>query len=66
MIYIRKKLEAAGKTMTQLAAELDVSPPTVSDWANGKKLPNADKLPAIAEALGCTIDALYVPDKEVS
>lgn len=63
MIYIRKRLEAADKTMTQLAKELGVSHPTISDWANGKKMPAADKLPAIARALSCTIDELF--EKEV-
>lgn len=58
-LTIRKRLEAADKTMTQLAKELGVSAPTVSDWANGKKMPSADKLPSIASALGCKIDELY-------
>ena len=59
MLYIRKKMEAADKTVTQLAKELGVSGPTISDWANGKKCPTADKLPRLAAALGCTIDELY-------
>ena len=28
-------------------------------WENGSILPNAAKLPELADALGCSIDALY-------
>lgn len=51
--------KAAGITQAELAAALGVSQTVVSDWESSKKYPSADKLPAIAEALGCTIDALF-------
>lgn len=65
MLYLRNKLLKTGKSAAQFARELGVSPPTVCEWMSGRKLPTADKLPAIAAKLGCTIDALYIDDKEV-
>ena len=67
MIYIRKKMEAAKTNVTQLAQRMGVSCPAVSNWASGKSTPDADKLPDLAQALGCSIDELFVDDeKEVS
>ena len=48
--------KAAGLTQAALAAILGVSQ---AAWESGAKLPSAHKLPAIAEALSCTIDDLY-------
>ena len=48
-----------GKTQGTLAYELGVSRAAVAMWESGKAIPTADKLPAIAAALGCTIDDLF-------
>lgn len=51
--------KAAGYTQVQLADRLGVSQPTIAVWETGKAYPRTDMLPAIAETLGCTIDALF-------
>lgn len=63
MLRIRECREAAGLTVTQLADRLSVTPSAVCQWESGLTVPSVNKLPAIASALGCTIDALY--EKEV-
>lgn len=45
--------------MLDLAKKLCVSVPTVSRWESGEDFPAAARLPALADALGCTIDELY-------
>jgi transcriptional regulator with XRE-family HTH domain len=45
-------------TQQELAEILGVSQSTVAMWETNNSLPRADKLPAIAKALGCTIDEL--------
>ena len=54
--YYRKKAEL---TQAELAQQLGVSQANISQWEKGESLPRADKLPAIASALNCSIDALY-------
>ncbi len=54
--YRRKN---AAITQVELANILHVSQSTISAWESGENYPTADKLPIIAEALGCTIDDLY-------
>lgn len=51
--------KAVGLTQAALAAIIGVSQASVAAWESGVKLPSAHKLPAIAEALSCTIDDLY-------
>ena len=50
-----------GKGLTQsgLAKLLGVEQATVAMWEVGTNNPTADKLPKIAEILGCTIDDLF-------
>jgi len=45
-------------TQQELAEILGVSQSTVAMWETNNSLPRTDKLPAIAKALGCTIDEL--------
>lgn len=47
-----------GYTGEELAERLGVSPQTVSKWENAKCLPETAELPALAEALDCSIDSL--------
>lgn len=54
--------KAAGKTQDQLARELGVSRSSVAMWEVGAISPNAQKLPALAKALGVTINDLYKPE----
>ena len=56
---IRERMEARGILPVQLADAMGVSPGAVGKWVYGKAYPSADKLPKLAELLGCTIDELY-------
>lgn len=56
---IRELMEERGLMGYQVAEALGVAPSAVSKWVSGQGAPRADKLPALAELLGCTIDALY-------
>lgn len=59
MSYFKELRERAGLTQIQLAAALNVSQSTVSQWETGAALPTTDKLPKLAEILGCRIDDLF-------
>lgn len=63
-MLIRKRREQAAMTQAQMADALNVNRATVAMWETGKSNPRAEMLPAIAQLLGCTIDALY-DEKEV-
>ncbi len=56
---IRKLRESAGIGQIQLAAAAGVTQAAIAKWETGTAFPRADKLPLIADRLGCTIDALY-------
>lgn len=45
-------------TQEQLGAMVGVSKPTVSNWENDRRTPDADNLRALCKALGCTADYL--------
>ena len=51
--------ERHGISQKALAQTVGVGRSTVAMWENGSILPNAAKLPELADALGCSIDALY-------
>lgn len=55
---ISKKRKDLGLTQIQLAEKLNVSNRAVSKWENGDGFPDITSLPAIAQALGITIDEL--------
>ena len=56
---IREMRQAAGLTQAELAAKVKVNQTAVSQWERESVLPSCDKLPELAEALNCTIDALF-------
>lgn len=56
---IRRLRENRGLNMTQLASAMDVTVVAVRKWELGEAMPSADKLPALADLLNCSIDALY-------
>ena len=62
-LSIKPIRENLGISQHQLAAKLGVNQTAVSQWERGAALPGCDKLPALAEALGCSIDELF-SDKE--
>ncbi|HJB81105.1 helix-turn-helix domain-containing protein [uncultured Flavonifractor sp.] len=59
---IREHREAMGLTRIQVADRLGVTKVAVRKWEVGLAMPNADKLPALADLLNCSIDALYGRD----
>lgn len=59
---IREHREAMGLTRIQVADRLGVTKVAVRKWEVGLTMPNADKLPALADLLNCSIDALYGRD----
>lgn len=48
-----------GLTQAALASILGVTQSVVAMWERGAVLPAASKLPEIADALNCSIDALF-------
>ena len=56
---IRKMRENAGYTLCEAARLMGVRPPSFSAWESGASFPTANKLPALAELLDCTIDDLF-------
>lgn len=60
---IRARRQAAGMSLEDLAAAVGCTRQAAWRWECGDVLPTADRLPAIAAALGCSIDDLYrTPD----
>jgi transcriptional regulator with XRE-family HTH domain len=51
--------KAAGFTQAELAAELEISQRMVAYYEHPEAMPPAHLLPAMAKALGVTIDQLY-------
>ena len=49
----------AGLTQRELAAKLGIGQSAVSMWEQGERVPPSAKLPALAEALNCSIDDLF-------
>lgn len=48
-----------GMTQAELAKKLNVSQSNIAMWESGVSTPSGDRLPKIADALNCSIDALY-------
>jgi len=61
---IQKTRSAAGLTQEQLAAAVGVSRQTVAKWESGETSPDLEHAAALADALGCTVDALVNFDSE--
>lgn len=45
-------LNISGKTQKEVAQEVGVSAPTMSDWVSGKKYPRIDKIELLAKQFG--------------
>lgn len=56
---IKSLRTARGMTLAELARRCGVTLVAVHQWEAGTTFPSADKLPMIANSLGCTIDDLY-------
>jgi len=55
---LRYYMEQNGKSQADLMRYMNVSSATASDWVNGRKMPRADKLQAIASWLGIQLSNL--------
>ena len=51
--------EALGLSKAELGRRCGVTGPAVKAWEDPGRYPEAEKLPLIADALGCSIDALF-------
>jgi len=58
-LKIKELRLAANLNQKDIADRLGVDRTTVTCWENGTSMPRADLLPKLADALDCTIDALF-------
>lgn len=56
---IAELCKAAGKSQDHLAREIGVSRSSVAMWEVGATSPSTEKLPQLADSLGCSIDELF-------
>ncbi len=59
MTAIKRLRERAGLTQAQLAEKVGASQSAVALWETGARMPRADKLPKLAEVLGCSVADLF-------
>ena len=57
---LSKRLAMSGKTQADLAAYMNTSQASVSNWVNGVKLPRMDKIDRICEFIGCSRSDIVV------
>lgn len=62
MIDFKNFRKEASLSQQEIADKLGVSQQCVAKWESGESLPRADKLPQLAEILGCTVDELLKTD----
>ena len=62
---LKRLLAERDKTQAELCRRLKVSSANASDWANGKKIPRADKLQAICVWLNCELSDLLEENLKV-
>lgn len=55
---------AAGLSQKQLAELMQVTQGAIANWEAGTAYPRASQLPALANALQCRIDDLYIGMEE--
>ena len=59
---INELMQRRGRTQADIAAALDVTSATVSNWCTGKKYPRIDVMQRLADYLGATLTALTTED----
>ena len=61
-VRLQEIREAAGLSISKVAERSNgaFSQPYYSQWESGQHLPSALLLPALANALGCTLEDLYI------
>lgn len=63
MYNIKQLRNAIGVTQRQLAERMGVERSAVAKWEAGASHPSSAKLPALAEALGCSVEDLFSKQK---
>lgn len=63
---LRVMRENVGLTQAALGKLVGVEQHTVSQWESGYRMPRADKLPRLANVLGCTINDLFDDDEKAA
>ncbi len=66
MTGLKQARDRAGLTQAQVAAHMGVDQSTISYWETDGASPRADKLPALAELLGCAIDDLFAANDKTN
>jgi transcriptional regulator with XRE-family HTH domain len=64
---LRRLMDESGKSQADMARYFSISTATASDWYNGRKIPRADKLQAIADWLGVGLGDIlmeYTPEAQ--
>lgn len=59
MTIIKQLRKDMGMTQNQLAEKMGVERSAVAKWEAGAAQPSTAKLPALAEALGCSVADLF-------
>ena len=59
LINVRKIRKTIGISQEVLAKEMNVSQSAVAKWETGETAPQSDKLPKLAQVLGCSIEDLF-------
>ncbi len=62
-VKIKELRVAAGLKQVDLAKAMNVSQSTVAGWETGECYPSAQRIPALAKALGVKIQELFVSDE---
>ena len=61
---IRSARKKAGLTQYDIAEKLHVTVAAVSTWESGRSKPQADRLLALAQLCGCTMEELMQEDTD--
>lgn len=65
VMRIQEIRKERGIQQTVLAEQMGVSQSVISEWEKEVYLPKARQLPALAAALGCTINDLFAPTDSI-
>lgn len=63
----RRFIDRSGKSRTEIASAIGVTPVAINDWLHGKRFPRVDKLEALAQLFGVTkSDLIEIPSEPIS
>lgn len=62
MMKIKQFREKNKMKQEEIAVKIGVDRSTIAKWETGAAKPRADKLPALAKILNCTVDQLLKED----